>query len=149
MSAPAGPYVAGQRRPCDDCNGDGGALLWEDGRVVASETCATCDEGYVVVSRWAYATLEEARDAVARQCGGADWTGYADWRVHEHGSDPINRPNGDVIKVEATSYESLLAALPSHQFVLNPDVPAAKRYDILAAWNAEHGIPGQEGADRG
>jgi len=125
MSAPAGPYtVVHRQRPNADCS---------------------CGEH--VISRWAYATLEEVV-AFVRRLAGANWNGVIEAsvvRVGETGSATgvraIRLPDGSEIVVEATTWRRLasdVGRLPVHRF-------DEWRSAVLAAWNAEYGIHGQEG----
>jgi len=134
MSAPAGPYTVEHRRFCDDCNGDGGVLDWEDGRVVGSEACARCDEGRIVVSRWAYATLEEVHRAVVPMLdkGGVANAPAVAYRTLPESGGTIKLPDGSEIVVEATNWPKLASQVDDGAYL-----PETR---IVAAWNAEYGI---------
>jgi len=121
MSAPAGPYTVTHRQ--------------ERGGVARLGSLGEPE----VLSRWAYATLEEATRVVDRAKGLQRRPGF-----EYHGGLPesggtIKLPDGEIV-VEATTWDRLLTDLPPNRILLGPDPSPVTAAEILAAWNAEYGI---------
>jgi len=136
MSAPAGSYIVRHERVLPPTA--------EDVRV--GESRRTHEQ----VSRWAYATLEEARSAI---CGlireRQAWVPevkLAYSRLAASGGT-ITLPDGSEIVVEATTWPHIAEQVNSGK-QRKIRVGELTATDWLAAWNAEHGIPGQEATER-
>jgi hypothetical protein len=163
MSAPAGPYTVEHRRPvapdedgspfCAACSHyhDGSCLCPDCGRPTPcrdhGQDRSVSTPATTVVSRWAYATLEEARAKARRIIGDAPgyfeahdgWsTARLDANVLGGSGGMIQLPDGSEIVVEATTTAALWVAVsPSERRVVRRGKRDAV---VLAAWNAEYGI---------
>jgi len=201
MSAPAGPFIVSRRESCEDCHGTGERHPTTRSYMSHEiRDCETCERrGEVVLSRWAYATLEEAREAAHDGLNVyLDTLTDGEYRALEREVDGvraiINALVGDSASIKLPDGSEIVVkrfggpiyrlhtrhsdGRDTEQFVFGSeraihDVVGHDHYigwpgvscpeggcgcgkthwlevvqpdeGVLAAWNAEYGIPGQEG----
>lgn len=150
MSAPAGPYIV-LHRVSDEQREAHAVALERSGRV--GEAFQLRHSPPSVYSRWAYATLEEARDYAYDRCVGHSPTGRQREAVLEwdgRSTLVVPLPDGSEIVVDATTVRDMLltcpeagAYLPALEDGEELGVEDAVRA-VNAAYNARSGTAAQE-----